>query len=128
MLARTPAKAWPLVTLGGELGIDVEVQSWTAPLPRVDLLVATATAGAADAIAEQAAGSAPVVVDAIYSPWPTVLAATAEAGGVRVVSGRDMLIGQAVRQIELMTGRRVAADTLYRALERVKDCPSCSDG
>ena len=37
--------------------------------------------------------------------------------GCAVVSGRDLLIGQALLQIELMTGRCVAADVLYAALE-----------
>ena len=34
-----------------------------------------------------------------------------------MVSGLDLLVGQALLQIELMTGRSVAADVLYAALE-----------
>jgi shikimate 5-dehydrogenase len=33
-----------------------------------------------------------------------------------MISGRDLLVGQALLQIELMTGRPVAADVLYAAL------------
>lgn len=46
----------------------------------------------------------PVLLDAIYDPWPTPLAtAVAEAGG-RVVSGLLMLLNQAFTQVELFTG------------------------
>ena len=76
------------------------------------------------------AGSAPLIVDIIYDPWPTVLATAAERAGCTVVSGLDLLVGQALLQIELMTGRSVAADVLYAALnlnsldrrQRVEDC------
>jgi shikimate dehydrogenase len=68
-------------------------------------------------------------VDIIYDPWPTVLASAADRAGCTVVSGLDLLIGQALLQIELMTGRAVAPDVLYAALEservdrqRVQDC------
>ena len=60
------------------------------------------------------AGSAPLIVDIIYDPWPTALATAAKRAGCTVVSGFDLLIGQALLQIELMTGRSVAADVLYR--------------
>ena len=72
--------------------------------------------GAADGVAEAVAGSAPLIVDIIYDPWPTVLATAAQRAGCTVVSGIDLLIGQALLQIELMTGRSVAAEVLYAAL------------
>ena len=85
--------------------------------------------GAADGVAQAVAGSAPLIVDIIYDPWPTVLATAAQRAGCTVVNGLDLLIGQALLQIELMTGRSVAADILYAALEservarqRVEDC------
>jgi shikimate dehydrogenase len=62
------------------------------------------------------AGSAPLIVDIIYDPWPTVLAAAAERAGCMVVNGLDLLVGQALLQIELMTGRSVSSDVLYAAL------------
>jgi shikimate dehydrogenase len=92
-------------------------------------VVSTVVSGAADSIAAAVARSAPLIVDIIYDPWPTVLASAAERAGCTVVSGLDLLIGQALQQIELMTGRAVAADVLYAALkserinrQRVQDC------
>ena len=89
-------------------------------LPDADLAVSTVVSGATDTIAHAVADSAPMVVDVIYDPWPTVLATTAEQAGCAVVSGRDLLVGQAMLQIELMTGHTVASDILYDAL--VEDC------
>ena len=87
-------------------------------VPDADLVVSTVVSGAADSIAEAVAGSAPLIVDIIYDPWPTVLAAAAERAGCTVVNGLDLLVGQALLQIELMTGRSVSSDVLYAAAAR----------
>jgi len=115
VVARTPAKAVPLVALGASLGLAVTVQPWTGPLPTADAVVSTAVAGAADPLADAAAGSAPLVFDAVYHPWPTRLAEAARAAGRTVVNGLDLLVGQALLQLELMTGHTVPPDTLYTA-------------
>ncbi len=115
VLARTPARAVPLVELGASLGLAVEVLGWDAPVPDSDVVLNTAVAGAADPLAEAAAASAPVVFDALYDPWPTRLALAAEAAGCRVVNGLDLLVGQALLQVELMTGRPVSPETLMAA-------------
>ena len=116
VLARTPAKAQPLESLAAGHGVALEVRPWSDMLPSADLLISTVTAGAANELAAIAAGSAPVVFDAIYAPWPTALAEAAAAAGATVVGGLDLLVGQALLQIELMTGRTVPAEVLYAAL------------
>ncbi len=123
--ARTPEKAEPLRALGDALGVIVVVEGWSADLPTADLLVSTVTAGVADDLAEVAAASAPVVFDVIYDPWPTALAAAAERAGRTVVNGLDLLVGQALLQLELMTGRSVDAEVLYTAghAELASRCP-----
>lgn len=115
VVARTPAKAAALVALGRELGTDVQVQEWSAPMPSSDAVLSTVAAGAADDLAERAAASAPVVFDAGYDPWPTRLAEAATAAGCRTVNGLDLLVGQALLQLELMTGSAVDAEVLYAA-------------
>ena len=114
--ARTPSRAEPLRALSRELGVELEIRPWWARLPQTNLAVSTVVSGAADTIAPSVADSAPLIVDAIYHPWPTVLATTAQQAGCTVISGRDLLIGQALLQIELMTGRSVPAELLYAAL------------
>jgi shikimate dehydrogenase len=116
VVARTPSRAEPFRALSHDVGVELDIRPWSTPLPDADLAVSTVISGAADSIAPAAANSAPVIVDVIYDPWPTVLATTAQHAGCTVISGRDLLVGQALLQIELMTGRPVAADVLYGAL------------
>lgn len=120
VVARTPSQARPLRALSHNVGLELEIRPWSTPFPDADLAVSTVLSGAADHIAQAVADSAPLIVDVIYDPWPTVLAATAQRAGCTVINGRDLLVGQAVLQIELMTGRSVAAEVLYTAL--VEDC------
>ena len=45
------------------------------------------------------------VLDVIYHPWPTRLAEAAAAAGAAVSGGFELLLHQAARQVELMTGQ-----------------------
>ena len=114
----------PLRALGERLGVAVEVQAWDARLPEADLVISTATAGAADAIAAEVAASAPVsssTRSTIRGPrrWRRRPSAT----GSTVLNGLDLLVGQALLQLELMTGHQVSPDVLYAAgrAELMKD-------
>lgn len=115
VVARTPAKAAPLVPLAESFGLALTVQSWDAPAAVSDLLVSTANAGAADDRAEEWAEASAAVFDVIYHPWPTVLAQAAACRERVVLNGLDLLVHQAVLQIELMTGSSVPAAMLYEA-------------
>jgi len=115
VVARTPAKAAPLVDLATELGITLIVQPWDGPVPASDLVVSTVTSGAADGIAEAVAVSAPVLFDVLYDPWPTALATAADTAGRIVLNGLDLLAHQAVGQVRLMTGLEVGAEVLLFA-------------
>ncbi len=44
----------------------------------------------------------------LYEPWPTELAAAWSARGGAVVGGLDLLVHQALLQVEQMTGRTPA--------------------
>lgn len=116
VVVRTPSRAEPLRALARNLGVKLDVRPWSRQIPEADLAISTVVSGAADSIADAVADSAPLIVDVIYDPWPTVLATTAQRAGCTVVSGRDLLVGQAQLQIELMTGRSVPAEVLYAAL------------
>ena len=93
----------PVETLAAaaRLGLQPSVVSFRpAVLDGCDLLISTLPPGAADAVAVHAA-EVPVVLDVVYDPWPTRLAAACSG---TVVSGASMLLHQAARQVELMTG------------------------
>ena len=53
--------------------------------------------------------------DVLYEPWPTALAAGWSARGGAVVGGLDLLVHQAVLQVEQMTGRAPAPLAVMRA-------------
>jgi shikimate dehydrogenase len=107
VVVRDPARAGSLRATAARLGVTPRVVGGfpDAPLPPADVVVATMPAGAADALARAAWDPATVVLDVVYAPWPTALAAAASAAGCRVAGGLEVLLHQAVEQVALMTGR-----------------------
>jgi shikimate dehydrogenase len=83
-----------------------------------DALVSTIPASAQDAAALALAEPAGMVFDVVYDPWPTPLAAFAQTSGRVLVAGLDLLVHQAVLQVELMTGRSGVSVDLLRAAGR----------
>ena len=115
ILARSREKAEQLEALAAALQLEVNLLPWAASVPTADLVISTVSSGAADAMAPAIADSAPLILDVVYQPWPTALASATQRSGATLISGLDLLVGQALGQIELMTGRTVAADILYAA-------------
>ena len=96
---------------------EVEVRPLGSDVPGADVLVSTIPASAqTEAVGlVQGAGA---VFDVVYDPWPTPLALAAADAGAVVVSGLDLLVHQALLQVELMTGSTVSLDLLRVAGER----------
>jgi shikimate dehydrogenase len=69
-----------------------------------DVLVSTIPAVAQDDGVLAWAEGCSAVFDVVYDPWPTPLATAAQQSGRLLVTGLDLLVHQAVRQVELMTG------------------------
>ena len=107
VVVRDPARAGALRATADRLGVTPRVVGGFpgTPLPAADVVVATMPAGAADALAGGVWDPATVVLDVVYAPWPTGLAAAAAAAGCRVAGGLEVLLHQAVEQVALMTGR-----------------------
>jgi shikimate dehydrogenase len=80
-----------------------------------DVLVSTIPADAAAELTDSLAG-VPVVLDAIYDPWPTPLARAVGASGGEVISGLQMLLHQALSQVEQFTGRPAPREQMAAAL------------
>ena len=120
--ARNPSAAARLVDLGSRLGVatafaDIADTGRLGDLAdRSDVLVSTIPAAAAAGHRTALAG-VPVLLDAIYDPWPTPLAqAVAERGG-EVISGLQMLLHQAFSQVEQFTGRPAPRQQMAAALD-----------
>ena len=98
-------------------GSDDDTAAAARLLADADVVVATLPAGAADPLAGVRWSSPTVVLDVVYAPWPTTFAAGAAMAGCRVASGLEMLLHQAVAQVELMTGRPGPVDAMRTALD-----------
>ena len=112
VVARDRTRTADVTAAADRLGVDVEVVDWPgrAAVSAAELVIATTPAGATDELAT-AAGTDPAPVaagqllfDVLYHPWPTALAAAAEAAGAEVIGGLELLVQQAAGQVELMTG------------------------
>lgn len=121
VLVRDQARAGDLMAAAGRLGVRVRLASFTERLRNGDLLISTVPAGASDTWAEQALGRGHLpcaVLDVVYHPWPTVLAEVVARAGVPVAGGLDLLVHQAARQVELMTGHHAPLPAMLAALTR----------
>ena len=120
VVARNPEKAARLVDLGTELGAVIGSRNFADPeLPGLaaaaNVLVSTIPAGAA-AVHAATFACVPLLLDAIYDPWPTPLARAVSAAGGEVISGLQMLLHQAFSQVEQFTGRPAPRQQMAAAL------------
>ncbi|MFE9705775.1 shikimate dehydrogenase [Streptomyces sp. NPDC005930] len=107
---RSAARAAEMRGWAQRLDVDVRLADWAdaAQALHAPLVVATTPAGATDALAAAVPERPATLFDVLYDPWPTALAARWSAYGGAVVSGLDLLLHQAVLQVEQMTGRAPA--------------------
>lgn len=90
-----PLTLRPLGTLGEDIGAGL-----------LDVVVSTLPPAAADSLTERLPEDDrlnPVLLDVAYDPWPSALAKAWSQRGWPLTSGLDMLLHQAVRQVELFT-------------------------
>ncbi|MGI5374005.1 shikimate dehydrogenase [Streptomyces sp. CA-251387] len=118
---RSEARAAEMRQWGERLDVEVRTADW-ADADRAlhaPLVIATTPAGTTDALATAVPERPATLFDVLYDPWPTALAARWSMFGGAVVSGLDLLVHQAVLQVEQMTGRAPAPlDAMRKAGER----------
>jgi shikimate dehydrogenase len=122
-VARRPDATDYLSAVARRLDVQLDVRPWSelAGALTAPLVISTAPAGATDEVAAQLGPVNGVLVDVVYSPWPTALAAAWTAGNGQAIGGLELLIEQALEQVWLMTGRLAPAEPVrhagYAALE-----------
>jgi shikimate dehydrogenase len=121
VVARNAEKAARLVDLGTRLGVatgfcQLDSDALADEAAAAEVLVSTIPAEVAARYAEKLAG-VPVLLDAVYDPWPTLLAAAVTAAGGRVISGLQMLLHQAFAQVEQFTGLPAPREAMAAALQ-----------
>ncbi|MFF2570826.1 shikimate dehydrogenase [Streptomyces sp. NPDC058084] len=104
---RSEARADEMRGWGERLGVEVRTAAWDAAAEAfaAPLVIATTPAGTTDALAAAVPEAPGTLFDVLYDPWPTRLAAAWSARGGKIVGGLDLLVHQAVLQVEQMTGR-----------------------
>ncbi len=117
VLARNPGSAEPARDTARRIGIELHVHRFEAgEYLQAPLVIATVPSGVADALVPLAPRRPGWLLDVVYSPWPTGIAEVWQARGGRIVSGLEMLLAQAERQVELMTGQPAPTEAMRLAL------------
>jgi shikimate dehydrogenase len=106
VLGRSAERASALKEVGRRLDIAVRVCTFESlgSVPPAGVVISTIPANAQQLYADRLASLAPVVFDVIYAPWQPPLLRAAEAAGREIIRGFELLLHQAGRQVELMTG------------------------
>ncbi|WP_406352470.1 shikimate dehydrogenase [Streptomyces sp. NBC_01635] len=118
---RSAARGAEMRQWAERLGVAVRIADWddAEQALHAPLVVTTTPAGVTDGLARAVPEHPAALFDVLYDPWPTVLAARWSAHGGAVVGGLDLLVHQAVLQVEQMTGRSPAPlDAMRKAGER----------
>lgn len=120
VVARNADKAARLVDLASGLGVPAGFCGLDDPdlaglAGAAGVLVSTVPAEVAARHTLILAG-VPVLLDAVYHPWPTPLAAAVGAVGGTVISGLQMLLHQAFAQVEMFTGLPAPREAMTCAL------------
>ncbi|HEX4559139.1 MAG TPA: shikimate dehydrogenase [Mycobacterium sp.] len=120
VVARNPEKAARLVDLGTRVGVatrfcGLDSGELAGQVAAAEVLVSTIPAEVAAQYADTFA-AVPVLLDAVYDPWPTPLATAVAAAGGRVISGLQMLLHQAFAQVEQFTGLPAPREAMTCAL------------
>ncbi|MET9969033.1 shikimate dehydrogenase [Streptomyces sp. NPDC006356] len=118
---RSEARAAEMRQWGERLDVGIRTADWAEAdrALRAPLVIATTPAGTTDALAAAVPERPGTLFDVLYDPWPTALAARWSMYGGAVVSGLDLLVHQAVLQVEQMTGRAPApVEAMRQAGER----------
>jgi shikimate dehydrogenase len=81
-----------------------------------DVVVNTTPVGVMDDVARDVISPKGLLLDVVYNPWPTQLAASWAVTGGTIVSGLSMLLHQAGHQVTLMTGKPAPLAQMREAL------------
>lgn len=118
---RSEARAAEMRRWAERLDVTVRIADWddAGQALHAPLVIATTPAGVTDLLARAVPERPAALFDVLYDPWPTALAARWSAHGGAVISGLDLLVHQAVLQVERMTGRTPAPlEAMRKAGER----------
>ena len=104
-------------TIAYKLGMNFEdVSIADATFDTHTLTINTTPGGVADAIADAVIDPLGPVLDVVYHPWPSALAKRWQLAECIAIPGYLMLLHQAAKQVELMTGQEAPLHAMRSAL------------
>lgn len=101
VLLRNPARMTAMLSAAPD--IYVNHLEMSTSLDSYDLIIQTTPAGAFDEYASGLTSATGELLECLYKPWPTPLASRFSELGGAVISGKELLVEQALFQIELFT-------------------------
>jgi shikimate dehydrogenase len=116
---RDPVRAARLRETAERVGLALDVCRIDdrSAILAVDLVISTVPWGAADPLADWPWRPSTAVLDVVYEPWPTAIAAAVIRAGGLAIGGQVVLLHQAVEQVRLMTGRPPPVAAMRAALD-----------
>jgi shikimate dehydrogenase len=117
VVVREPARAGEVSRVLDVLGIATTVHRLADAVVTAPVVVSTVPIDGQPDLLDLGWRSGQTVLDVLYAPWPTPLAAAVAAAGGQVISGLEVLFWQATAQVELMTGHPAPIEEMRRALE-----------
>lgn len=115
ILLRSPRRAELLSTVA--LSTEVNFFGMEHSLRGYDLVVATVPSGVSDSMAAALNFTIPAFCEVLYDPFPSPLLAKARSLGSQTIDGVDLLVEQALDQVELFTGRSFNFDEMRLTLQ-----------
>lgn len=102
-------------------GLDIEFLSWTSSMDFSDyeLVVNTTPGDTASIFADQVESVGSTFFEVLYNPFPTHLLNTWRKAGGFGIDGLDLLIHQAISQIEIFSGQTIEREEMAKMLRVV---------
>ena len=97
---------------------EIEFKSWDQPLDfaQYQLVVNTTPSDAASSILNQINSFEATFFEVLYNPWPTKLLSHWKDSGGYAIDGLDLLIHQAISQIEIFSSQTIDRASIARLL------------
>jgi len=114
VLLRSPDRMPGLIRAAPDLAIrELEM---SAPLNGYDLIIQTTPTGVFDEYVKNTEEVTGTLLEALYKPWPTKLSEHFNGLGGKVISGKELLVEQALFQIELFAEKSFDFSSMRKEL------------
>jgi len=116
-VARNAVDAKRMLSIAQKIDVNFShVQLGDSGWLQADVVVNTTPVSVLDEIGREVISPEGLLLDVVYNPWPTQLAASWAISGGTIVSGLSMLLHQAGHQVTLMTGQVAPISKMREAL------------